>query len=216
MYVLTGRAGGLLYGINTIGPSKNNAFLKKISALTNGDFSVSGKLNDASAKIKIPNHSFEKFQKAAQKGDSDAMYFLGTCYRLITNIEGALLWKDIRGNRPKGQFALYLMDGGYEIESFIWFKKAADSGNADAMLELALCYKAGRGTKKNQTLSFEWLSKAAENKNNFALRYVARCYYTGTGVKENREKAILFYKRAATGGDGAAQEFLRKRKIPWK
>lgn len=76
-------------------------------------------------------------KKAAEKGNVEAMYMLGTIYDLCG-------W----GIRH------------YQKRAFVWFKRAAELGLDEAMCSLSGCYKIGRGTKKDRVKALEWAEKA--------------------------------------------------------
>ena len=49
-----------------------------------------------------------------------------------------------------------------EQRAFECYKKSAETGNADAMYDLGLCYHKGMGVDKDGTKAVEWFKKAAE------------------------------------------------------
>ena len=110
------------------------------------------------------------YEKAAQLGNVEAQYKLGSFYE-----EGKGVEKNI------------------EL-SFQWYEKAAHQGNADAQFALSVCYKKGRGIEENEKIAWEWCEKAAEQGN---LRALARIVlfapkekreYWGAKIKEAEEK----------------------------
>ena len=72
-----------------------------------------------------------------------------------------------------------------------WFRKAADAGNADAMLYLGSIYMNGYGAKQDIIKGWDWYAKAAEAGGiEHKIAYVRNCYISGGYVGSNLEKAI--------------------------
>ncbi|MGN0883759.1 MAG: tetratricopeptide repeat protein [Candidatus Spyradosoma sp.] len=62
-----------------------------------------------------------------------------------------------------GQIAqIYRRRKPADRRAFKWAKKGAEQGDADAMVELARCFRVGLGTKRDEDAELEWLLKAAE------------------------------------------------------
>ena len=78
------------------------------------------------------------FRKAAERGDADAQFMLGTFYE---NGEGV----------PQD----------YQ-EAVKWYRKAAEQGNADAQFLLGGLYATGQGVPQDDAEAVKWLRKAAE------------------------------------------------------
>ncbi len=83
-------------------------------------------------------------EKAADAGNSDAMYALGSMY---ANGEG--IPQDYK-------------------QAATWFKKAAKAGNSDAMNNLGVMYSEGKGVPQDYTLAYMWINLAAEGNSNAA------------------------------------------------
>jgi TPR repeat protein len=60
---------------------------------------------------------------------------------------------------------------------------------------LALYYKRGYGTEKNQEKAVELLNNSILLNEAAAIYKLARCYEQGKGIEKNREKAIELYLR---------------------
>jgi TPR repeat protein len=85
---------------------------------------------------KNDKEAFILYKKAAELGNADAMFTLGTMYHFG---EGVL--KD-----PE--------------EAFKWYKKAAELGNAEAMSSLGAMYYFGEGVLKDPKEAKYWVKKA--------------------------------------------------------
>ncbi len=84
-------------------------------------------------------------------------------------------------------------------------KAKAESGNADAQLELARCYKNGTGVATNEVEALNWCRKAAEQGLALAQNNLGTCYEKGEGVKSDMAEAVKWYRRAADQGLAKAQ-----------
>lgn len=74
----------------------------------------------------------DRYDQAAQSGDSNAQFYLGALYSSGIG-------------RPKS-----------DQELFRWFSRAADQGHSDAMLVLSALYAVGRGTPKDNVNAYKW------------------------------------------------------------
>lgn len=89
-----------------------------------------------------------------------------------------------------------------------YFKIAADSGDASAMVRLGICYLKGRGTAQNKEAAVELYKKAADNNDIEGIRRLGICYDNGDGIEQNKETAVELIKKAAEGGDAPAMAML--------
>ncbi len=103
-----------------------------------------------------------------QKGVADFDYFLSKyndkAYRDIIRYAPYLLMSAEKGDK-ESQFriGLLLMDypiNGCKANSFIWFSRAANQGNAYAMEKLATCYENGIGIEKDLAEAKKWFERA--------------------------------------------------------
>ena len=80
------------------------------------------------------------------------------------------------------------------------YQKAAEAGDAEAMLKLAVAYRDGKGIKHDNGLFAFWCGKAAQLGNPDAMYQLAEMYDNGYRVSEDRVKAFQWYKMAADAG----------------
>lgn len=85
--------------------------------------------------------------------------------------------------------------------AFEWYLKAAEQGNAKAMLEVAFRLDRGNGVNKDIQKAFTYYEKAAQNEHPMARRIVADCYKLGRGVEPDAKKRMKWLKIAAKKGD---------------
>jgi len=122
-------------------------------------------------------------QLAAKQRFADAQYALGLFYSDSgfsgKNEKTAFNWMKLAAEQ--GHIQALMMLGsmykkgigvpGSEIDfekSFLSFKKAAEEGDSDAMIELAWCYYNGRGVAFDHHKAFKLWEKAAKQGNNKA------------------------------------------------
>ncbi|MBR4637022.1 MAG: SEL1-like repeat protein [Bacteroidales bacterium] len=85
-------------------------------------------------------------------------------------------------------------------------QKKAESGDATAQLNLALCYDSGSGVEKNLVEAHKWFLKAAEQGNGRALNAVGNDYANGVGgVEKDLNEAIKWYRKSAEQGNDRGQ-----------
>lgn len=131
-----------------------------------------------------------QFESAAERGHDEAQYYIGLCYA-----KGFGVKKD--------------MDKAFE-----WYNKAAEQGNAKAMLDLAVsCYMEGKGVKKDEKKAYDLIEKAADKGEPDAMWILGEQYIAGIkdpsdpGVKKAEKlwkKAFDIYRKRAQKGDTSA------------
>ena len=126
--------------------------------------------------IKDGQQALRWLQKAADKGDPQALYMIGDIH--LNGIEG------IVASQPQ--------------EAVKCFKLAAEKQDADSLVALGDCYLNGWGLEANQQLAFEQYKKAAELHSHKAYLPMGTCYHFGYGVKQDYLSAIRWYKKAVS------------------
>jgi hypothetical protein len=180
------------------------------------------------------NETVKQYLKAAEHGDAEAQYRLGSCYNIpgtpedaawmlkwvfkdaddstvafqVTSWQAeALKWylKAARQGHMSAQLALEQMQSE---ESVKWFQKAAEQGDAWAQYTLGRKYWGGWGVPKDYLGAAHWCQKAAEQGNVNAQIMLGSLYRgDGTGLK-NYAEAVKWYRKAAEQGRSDAQYFL--------
>jgi TPR repeat protein len=112
---------------------------------------------------------------AAEMGDTNSMYFLGTIYY---------------GKNPISS----------EAKAAKWITMAADKEHIGALRTLGLFYKRGYGVKKDNDKALEYLIKAAQNKDMLALEALAEIYQKGKIVKKDSVEVIKYLLKATAVG----------------
>jgi uncharacterized protein len=113
-------------------------------------------------------------ERAAQKGDADAQFWLGVAYE-------------------QGSFETI----NYR-EALNWLQKSARQGHPDAQNSLGQMYEDGEGVKQNYAMAAKWYRKAAEHvpnlggagqgRNNLGLLYLQ-----GFGVPKDYVQAYFWF-----------------------
>ena len=162
------------------------------------------------------------FRNAAEQGHAEAQVMYGECMDLAGNGKEAVKWyrkavEDIekkceewrQGSKerirlpwcpcePACAIGDIYAKGGWgvekdETEAFIWYHKAAENGNSDAMLTLAEMYFCGIGVDKNAAEAVKWYHKASERDNEKAYYKLADCYMHGNGVYKDVIEATKWW-----------------------
>ena len=86
----------------------------------------------------------------------------------------------------------------------LW-RKATEENDADAQIDLGVCYQAGDGVERDMAKAAEWFRKAAEQGHAVAQILVAQNYSMGLGVNRDMAEAAKWYREAAEQGIATAQ-----------
>lgn len=160
------------------------------------------------------------FEKAAEQGNSNAMWQLKNIYEDETsefydeNTEEYVLkylefHDENKANYWEKKYDARLAEEA--VEKFHKLKEAAKQGDACKQSELGARYFNGSGVEKNTENGDLWLKrafsgfkKAAEQGDARAQIQVGQCYWYGKGVQKDRQIALIWYKRAAEQGNNEA------------
>lgn len=82
-----------------------------------------------------------------------------------------------------------------------WYKKAADSGNIAATLNIGILYLHGKGVLQDEAKAFELIRQAADKGNIYATYCVGVLYHGGNGISKNSYKALEWFEKAAELGN---------------
>ena len=95
-----------------------------------------------------------------------------------------------------------------EEQAFIWYKKAAEQGHADAEYSLGWCYEYGEGVEKDEKKAFDCYVRSSGKGCVTAQFRIGSCYENGVGVSEDLKQAFCWYRKAAENGNADAQYSL--------
>jgi hypothetical protein len=162
----------------------------------------------------------EQYEKAAAKGDANAMFNLGVLYHngqgVAQDYTKAREWyeKAAAKGDASAMFNLgVLYDNGFGVaqdyaKARAWYEKAAAKGQASAMFNLGLLYHNGHGVAKDYARAREWFEKAADEDNASAMFNLGVVYDYGFGVAQDHAKAREWYGKAAARGHARARALV--------
>ncbi len=90
-------------------------------------------------------------------------------------------------------------------QAMIWFRKAADQGEADAQFNLGVMYENGQGVAQDYAQAVAWYRKAADQGEASAQFNLGEMYRNGRGVPQDDAQAVAWYRKAADQGNAGAQ-----------
>jgi len=164
--------------------------------------------------------AFDNYTKAYKKGDIEALYKLGLCYRRGKGTKQNL--KEayncfIKAASNKNIEAIKNLYEFYEKGLFVqknindavyWLSKAAELGDVESQCRLGKCFIDGYGTEKSNEKAAYWFARAAEQSNAEGQLNLAHCYKNGIGVPVDNKRALAYYTLAANQGNAVAQYIL--------
>lgn len=121
------------------------------------------------------------YRAAAEKGQIEAMFNLGMCYR--------------RGEGVAQNAA----------EAARWFRLAADEGLALAQTNLGFSYFLGEGVEKDEAEAARLFELAADQGEASAQHNLGVCYSQGLGVEVDFRRALELHRAAALVGHSGAK-----------
>lgn len=122
------------------------------------------------------NAAFNSFKTAAEKGEHEAMAYLGMMY-----YEGLGTAKDYK-------------------KAYEWILKAKNQGNAKAAYQLGIMYYNGNGVTKSYAEAYKWYNVAAAKGVADADYNIGLLFESGKGVDKNLQTAFNHLKKAADNG----------------
>ena len=149
----------------------------------------------------------------ADKGEADALYGLGLCYKNVNNHAEAVkcfLKLAEQGYAPAQTSlgdAFFHGEGvskNYK-EAVTWFRKAAEQGYAPAQSRLGDAYSCGQGIALNYNEAVKWWCKATEQEYAPAQYKLGCAYDSGNGVTQDYKEAVKWWRKAAEQGYAEAQ-----------
>ena len=165
--------------------------------------------------------AFELFLKSAKKGNAKAEYKVALAYFngegvLKNQIEG-LAWmyrateagiSDLQISSMKAvlnEADINRAQKSANDSKLIWYRLAAEQGDANAQYSLAVWYANGTGVAKDEVESVKWCRMAAEQGLEQAQFILGVTYSNGNGVPMNEVEAVKWYRKAVEQGDARSQ-----------
>lgn len=97
-----------------------------------------------------------------------------------------------------------------DVEAAKWYQRAAERGDADAAMKLAVIYANGKGVEKNRETALEWLRRAADLGSAESQLALSGLYLWGSAglVEKDIDKSVMWLRKAANQGNMRAQMTL--------
>jgi TPR repeat protein len=131
----------------------------------------------------------EWYEKAAQKGDKQALHYLNVLRRQPAyRVE----------SKPT-------IDDKWDLQ---WTAKTASYGDMQSQFELGKFYAEGRKIQMDYTLAAQWYEKAAVQGHEEAMTSLGALYLDGKGVSSSIDNALFWYNQAALRDYIPAQQKL--------
>ena len=155
-------------------------------------------------------------RKAAEKGDAQAQYDLGSMYAkgvgVAKDAQQAVVWyrkAADQGVAPAQYNVGFMYESGYGVphdaqQAVLWYRKAADQGLARAQYRLGATYARGLGVAKDAQEALVWYRKAADQGFARAQTALGEAYERGEGVPQDAQQAYFWLLLASAGGDWVA------------
>ncbi len=171
----------------------------------------------ASYKSKDYRTAFAELDPLAQKGDGQALYYVGMLYSdglgVDQNLAEAmrLFRRSAEQGNPDGQNAMgysYMMGDGVEKNfdtARLWLNKAAAQGSTKAYRSLGKTYLDGWGVKKDEAQATAWYRKSADAGDPVGCWLLGRSYEMGLGIPKDIVKAVAWYRKSSDQGDPDGQ-----------
>ena len=162
-----------------------------------------------------------KYWESAHKGDAEAQYQLGVCYRdgiqIEQNTEDAIKWfaKSVEQGNHDAEYALAVMrdkrgetvDESAEKEIVSLLEKASAGNHLKAKVMLGQFLYEGKGTEENYERAVTIWNDAMKAGDLDAKFFLGNYYYTGRGVfntGKDQDKARKFWEEASDAGNAAS------------
>lgn len=162
------------------------------------------------------------FQKAAQQGNPEAQYQLGSLYensQLPQSYSDAIAWYERAAQKgsAKAQVRLgHIYNRGLGVsqnisEAVLWYGKAALQNHPEAQYSLGLMYAQGKGFPKNDQLAIGWLTKSAAQGFADAELFLGDIYLTGASTHKRPVLAYALYELAISHNTTILKDAIKKR-----
>ena len=164
--------------------------------------------------------AFSEFYAAAQDGNAEGQFELGTMYEegkgTEQNTNLAIIWyrKAVAQQHTGAMVNLgndYVLGRGVEkntAEAIRLYRLAADGGSAVGAMKLGLAYKNGVGAPHDANQAKQWFQISANKGNGIAATNLGVMFEDGEGGPKNLSDAAKWYRVGLQYGDNNAARFL--------
>ena len=158
-----------------------------------------------------------RYLLAAEQGNAAAQFMLGVAYgqgrrRDSERGDGSSTGTSGRQNRETAG-AQNNLGTAYEhgegvpqdyTQAAVWYRLAAEQGEAVAQSNLGGMYRLGRGVPQDYVKAMTWYRRAAEQGNSSAQNNLGAGYLLGNGVPQDYVEAHMWFNLAAAQGSDLA------------
>lgn len=95
-----------------------------------------------------------------------------------------------------------------KVKARLWYERAAELGNVQAMMKLAAWSEQGVGAPRNLRRAVDWYEMAAATGSVDAMMKLALLSEKGVGIEKSESQAVAWYERAAEAKCGNAYYWL--------
>ncbi|HEX8673370.1 MAG TPA: CHAT domain-containing protein, partial [Longimicrobium sp.] len=156
-------------------------------------------------------HARYWLNKAARRGDAEAMRRLGVVYRQAKS-DSALYWlnRAVAAGSADARVDLgYMYDGGLLVardkeKAFQQYAAAARAGSPRGMYAVGSVFQAGVGVKKDAVQAHRWFYRAACAGSPDAMAAIGEQYLLGNGVPADSGMAKRWFRLASAAGSTLA------------
>jgi TPR repeat protein len=168
-----------------------------------------------------PHYARLWLNKAARRGDAEAMRRLGVVYRQAKN-DSALYWlnRAVAAGSADARVDLgYMYDSGILVardkaKAVQQYAAAARAGSPRGMYAVGSVIQAGLGVKKDPVLAHRWFYRAACAGSSDAMAAIGEQYLLGNGVPADSGMAKRWFRLASAAGSTLAMRKLHALKAP--
>ncbi len=134
----------------------------------------------------------------AEKGETNAMYYIGQMYDnglgVETNFEISKTWYERAGTKghPKAAYLMSLLSAPNTEEAIKWAKISAEKNYLQALKRLGDLY----WLQQEHNIALEWYKKAALKGSGETSMFLGDAYKTGAAGKKNLDEALKWLKHA--------------------
>ena len=90
--------------------------------------------------------------------------------------------------------------------AFVWCRRAAQLGRADAMCDLGWMHTQGIGVPKDEAAAIPWYRRSAELGNAVAMNNLGIMLRDGSGVPQDDSEAVKWFRKGADSGGALAMD----------
>lgn len=99
------------------------------------------------------------------------------------------------------ELAKFYFDAGIFSQAMVYYKQAAEQGDAQAQFEVGRMYAEGLGVPKDYSEAVKWYRKAVKQNNADAKAWLSDLYIYGYGVELNYEEALKLIRESVAQGN---------------